>query len=212
MGKKIYMPANFIDDVGKLASLISDADTMSSQMFREKGYSGIYGIPRTGIYLAIALSEKLNLPLLQSPEKESLIVDAIVDTGVSRDQYPENDFACLHVTEMCKPENSITYAVHVGVKEPIQYWWDGIYNDMQQIEIREPSKEELLKVINEVPEVEPPKIEFMEYPLAFDNGTWGHIYISFPLTEDEHKRLTKQLEYYLSIWNVQNKRINNGSE
>ena len=43
--------------------------------------SGIYGIPRGGICLAVALSHKLDVKLISTPMKNSLIVDDIYETG-----------------------------------------------------------------------------------------------------------------------------------
>ena len=44
--------------------------------------SGIYGIPRGGLCLSVALSHKLDLKLIQ-PLKNSLIVDDIYETGIT---------------------------------------------------------------------------------------------------------------------------------
>ena len=38
-------------------------------------FSGIYGIPRGGLCLAVALSHKLKINLISEPIKNSLIVD-----------------------------------------------------------------------------------------------------------------------------------------
>ena len=44
-------------------------------------FAGIYGIPRGGLCLAVALSHKLNLNLISEPIKNSLIVDDVYETG-----------------------------------------------------------------------------------------------------------------------------------
>ncbi len=46
-------------------------------------FSGIYGIPRGGLCLAVALSHKLNVKLTSEPIKNSLIVDDVYETGFS---------------------------------------------------------------------------------------------------------------------------------
>ena len=43
--------------------------------------SGIYGVPRGGLCLAVALSHKLNIKIIEKPQKNSLIVDDIYETG-----------------------------------------------------------------------------------------------------------------------------------
>ena len=46
-------------------------------------FSGVYGIPRGGLCLAVALSHKLKIKLLSKPIENSLIVDDIYESGVT---------------------------------------------------------------------------------------------------------------------------------
>tara|TARA_Y100001968_G_C19056774_1_gene571807 strand:- start:178 stop:564 length:387 start_codon:yes stop_codon:yes gene_type:complete len=48
---------------------------------KNKSFEGIYGFPRGGLCLAVALSHSLRLPLLNQPIDNSLIVDDIYETG-----------------------------------------------------------------------------------------------------------------------------------
>ena len=48
---------------------------------RFKEFSGIYGVPRGGLCLAVALSHKLKIELISEPKKNSLIVDDVYETG-----------------------------------------------------------------------------------------------------------------------------------
>jgi len=48
---------------------------------KHKKFEGVYGFPRGGLCLAVALSHSLELPLLNEPNDYSLIVDDIYDTG-----------------------------------------------------------------------------------------------------------------------------------
>ena len=50
-------------------------------------FSGVYGLPRGGLVIAVMLSHKLNIPLLMSPCESCLIVDDIADTGISLQHY-----------------------------------------------------------------------------------------------------------------------------
>ena len=43
--------------------------------------TGIYGVPRGGLVLAVALSHRLNVPLILQPQDGMIWVDDIVDTG-----------------------------------------------------------------------------------------------------------------------------------
>ena len=45
--------------------------------------SGIYGVPRGGLCLAVALSHKLKISLIKDPIKNSLIVDDVYETGIT---------------------------------------------------------------------------------------------------------------------------------
>ena len=49
--------------------------------------SGIYGIPRGGLCLAVALSHKLNIKLIEKPIKKSLIVDDVYETGITLSKF-----------------------------------------------------------------------------------------------------------------------------
>ena len=50
---------------------------------RFKEFSGIYGVPRGGLCLAVALSHKLKINLISEPMKNSLIVDDVYEKGIT---------------------------------------------------------------------------------------------------------------------------------
>tara|TARA_B100000965_G_C19551532_1_gene740250 strand:+ start:513 stop:899 length:387 start_codon:yes stop_codon:yes gene_type:complete len=52
---------------------------------KNKNLDGVYGFPRGGLCLAVALSHSLGLPLLNEPKSNSLIVDDIYETGYTLD-------------------------------------------------------------------------------------------------------------------------------
>ena len=70
--------------------------------------SGVYGVPRGGLCLAVALSHKLNIQLIEKPLKNSLIVDDVFETGITLSTYKNIEGA--------------NYYVLVSKKEPI--WWN----------------------------------------------------------------------------------------
>ena len=43
--------------------------------------TGVYGVPRGGLCLAVALSHAIDRPLLSAPEPSALIVDDVYETG-----------------------------------------------------------------------------------------------------------------------------------
>ena len=50
-------------------------------------FSGIYGVPRGGLCLAVALSHKLKINLISEPIKNSLIVDDVYETGITLNSF-----------------------------------------------------------------------------------------------------------------------------
>tara|TARA_Y100001968_G_scaffold210676_1_gene193871 strand:- start:1468 stop:1854 length:387 start_codon:yes stop_codon:yes gene_type:complete len=74
---------------------------------KNKNFKGVYGFPRGGLCLAVALSHSLELPLLDKPKNNSLIVDDIYDTG--------------HTLEKIKHIKDSEAHVWVSKKKPT--WW-----------------------------------------------------------------------------------------
>ena len=60
-------------------------------------FSGIYGVPRGGLCLAVALSHKLNIKLISTPIKNSLIVDDIYETGHTLTTFKDIEGAMFFV-------------------------------------------------------------------------------------------------------------------
>ena len=52
--------------------------------------TGVYGLPRGGLVLAVMFSHKLGVPMLMSPAPGCLIVDDICDSGESLLHYVKN--------------------------------------------------------------------------------------------------------------------------
>ena len=72
--------------------------------------SGIYGVPRGGLCLAVALSHKLDIQLIDKPSKNSLIVDDIFETGFTLSNF--------------KHIEGVNFFVLVSKKKPI--WWNTV--------------------------------------------------------------------------------------
>ena len=60
-------------------------------------FSGVYGVPRGGLCLAVALSHKLNINLISEPQKNSLIVDDIYETGNTLNKLKDIEGAMFFV-------------------------------------------------------------------------------------------------------------------
>ena len=72
--------------------------------------SGIYGVPRGGLCLAVALSHKLNVQIIETPKKDSLIVDDVFETGLTLNKY--------------KSVEGAKFFVLFSKKDPI--WWEAV--------------------------------------------------------------------------------------
>ena len=60
-------------------------------------FSGIYGVPRGGLCLAVALSHKLKINLIPEPKKNSLIVDDVYETGITLNNFKDIEGANFFV-------------------------------------------------------------------------------------------------------------------
>ena len=98
-------------------------------------FSGIYGIPRGGLCLAVALSHKLNIKLLSKPIKNSLIVDDVYETGLTLNSYCDIEGAMFFVL-FSKKNPTWWNTVNLSNKgEWIVFPWENkinILNDQKQ--------------------------------------------------------------------------------
>ena len=93
-----------------------DFDRAVEQMAKTCGgrpANGIFGIPRGGLVLAVALSHRLELPLLSEPQPGCLVVDDVFETG--RTLAPFRDL-----------EGS-TLLVWISKAQPL--WWQAVQVD-----------------------------------------------------------------------------------
>ncbi len=72
-----------------------------------KKYESVFGIPRGGYYVAIQLSGLLGIPVVNKPNKDTLIVDDICDTGVTMSTYKDYDTCAVYIRENTK--DNVTY-------------------------------------------------------------------------------------------------------
>ena len=90
--------------------------------------SGVYGVPRGGLCLAVALSHKLNINLITKPIKNSLIVDDIYETGVTLNKFKDIEGAMFFVL-FSKINPTWWNSVHVSEKnEWIVFPWENTLN------------------------------------------------------------------------------------
>ena len=63
----------------------------------------IYGVPRGGLIPAVMLSHKLNLPMVETIGKNTLVVDDMTDSGITMEKMPGQWTAVL----FHKPHTSV---------------------------------------------------------------------------------------------------------
>ena len=91
-------------------------------------FSGIYGVPRGGLCLAVALSHKLELNLISKPEKNSLIVDDVYETGITLNTFKDIEGAMYFVL-FSKIKPTWWNTVHISKKsEWIVFPWENTLN------------------------------------------------------------------------------------
>lgn len=113
--EKIYVTWQMVEDY---VSLVCDR-------YKGAGLTGVYGLPRGGLVLAVMVSHRLNIPMLMSPVRGCLIVDDICDSGESLIHYAENSSAfdkpLYHITTMFYKEGAkVTPEFYVHNK--YDYW------------------------------------------------------------------------------------------
>ena len=87
-------------------------------------FAGIYGIPRGGLCLAVALSHKLNVKLISEPIKNSLIVDDVYETGFTLNPLRSIEGAMFFVL-FSKKEPTWWNTVNITQeKESIVFPWE----------------------------------------------------------------------------------------
>ena len=91
-------------------------------------FSGIYGVPRGGLCLAVALSHKLKINLISKPIKNSLIVDDVYETGITLNTFKNIEGAMFFVL-FSKIKPIWWNTVHISKKnEWIVFPWENAAN------------------------------------------------------------------------------------
>ena len=95
-------------------------------------FSGIYGVPRGGLCLAVALSHKLKIKLISKPMKNALIVDDIYETGITLNTFKNIEGAMFFVL-FSKIKPMWWNTVHISRKsEWIVFPWENTANSQSE--------------------------------------------------------------------------------
>lgn len=109
-------------------TLASDCIKLEDQL-KDKKYKALYPIPRGGVPIAIILSFRLGIPITDKLDNDCLVVDDLVDSGKTLEQYPDNDKAVLY-TKSHSPKINNLYSVEV-VDEWIEFAYEDTNKDIE---------------------------------------------------------------------------------
>ena len=93
---------------------------------KNKKFDGVYGFPRGGLCLAVALSHSLGIPLLDEPQDYSLIVDDIYDTGYTLEKIKHIKGSETHVWVSKKKPTWWNAYQHIQENEWIVFPWENM--------------------------------------------------------------------------------------
>jgi GTP cyclohydrolase IA len=88
-------------------------------------FTGVYGVPRGGIPVAMKLSQYLSIPMMDSLDSTSILIcDDIIDSGATREKFRNHYFASLfsrdHYT--VKDQNTLIFDV---ATDWVEFPWEG---------------------------------------------------------------------------------------
>ncbi len=94
--------------------------------------SGIYGVPRGGLCLAVALSHKLDIQIIENPSKNSLIVDDVYETGLTLSKFKHIEGANFFVLVSKKKPTWWNTVILSHKKEWIVFPWESKKNELKE--------------------------------------------------------------------------------
>ena len=99
-----------------------------SNKYRLIEFSGIYGVPRGGLCLAVARSHELKINLISDPIKNSLIVDDVYETGITLNTFKNIEGAKFFVL-FSKQNPTWWNSVYISEKSDwIVFPWENYLN------------------------------------------------------------------------------------
>ena len=95
-------------------------------------FSGVFGVPRGGLCLAVALSHKLDIKIINKPSKNSLIVDDVFETGITLSKFKHIEGAYFFVLVSKKKPIWWNTVILSHKKEWIVFPWESKENELKE--------------------------------------------------------------------------------
>ena len=89
-------------------------------------FDGVYGVPKGGLPIAVAIANMLDLPLLMQPTRKSIVVDDISDTGITLQNVKHKIVVTLFSTKWTKTKPDIYRRIKHSKKDWIVFPWEYI--------------------------------------------------------------------------------------
>lgn len=110
---------DFDEAVMKMAKAIGQIDFLT----------GIYGVPRGGLVLAVALSHHVDLPFLMEPKPGAVVVDDVIETGKTLDTLlAQLRWSMWPIVWCNKTDRRIPSVLDVSPKQWIVFPWEAVKN------------------------------------------------------------------------------------
>lgn len=79
--------------------------------YQDEHITGVYGLPRGGLVMAVIISHRMHIPMLMAPVEGCIIVDDVCDTGESLIHYVNNSSGIhkpkYHIATLCYKRNKL---------------------------------------------------------------------------------------------------------
>lgn len=119
MNKKLFItPQDFQQDADKLAGMLQQGGNH---------FTGVYGVPRGGVPLAAHISLRLNIPIYDTPAPGVLIVDDLIDSGATLQEFYEQGYT---TAVLYKKKHSPDVATHCV--KTLDGWIEFFYEQTEQ--------------------------------------------------------------------------------
>ena len=97
----------------------------AARYYKDIKFSGVYGVPRGGLVLAVLLSHRMGIPLLTEPDDHCLIVDDVYETGRTLDAIREENPGASFYVIAAKKDFSYGVAYRqVAIEEWLVFPWE----------------------------------------------------------------------------------------